>query len=214
MTTIDRKVEPMNQSFDEQLSALCDDELPGSESRFLLRRAGHEPALAARWERYHLIRIVLRRQALAPLPANFADAVMARIAAEARPSMPRRWLKPALGGAIAAGVAALALVAIAPQPAAPGQPDALPSLASTMTVRTDDVRPVLYAQPAAYSSSPVQAPLQQGGQFQASPVEAYLLRHSNATLAGARGGFLPYVYVVATPAATPSASPQAPAPTP
>ena len=209
MTTIDRKVEPMNQSFDEQLSALCDDELPGSESRFLLRRAGHEPALAARWERYHLIRIVLRRQALAPLPANFADAVMARIAAEARPSMPRRWLKPALGGAIAAGVAALALVAIAPQPTAPGQPDALPSLASTMSVRTDDLRPVLYAQPASYAQSPVQAPA-----FQASPVEAYLLRHSNATFEGARGGFLPYVYVVATPAASPAASPQAPTPTP
>jgi len=204
-----RKSQTMNQPFNEQLSALCDDELPGSESRFLLRRAGHEPALAGRWERYHLIRIVLRRQALAPLPANFAEMVMARIAAEGRPAMPRRWLKPALGGAIAAGVAALALVAIAPQPAAPGKPDALPSLAATMSVRTDDLRPELYAQPAAFSQSPVQAPA-----LQASPVEAYLLRHSNATLAGARGGFLPYVYVVATPAASPAATPQAPTPTP
>lgn len=197
-----------HQSSDEQLSALCDDELPGSETRFLLRRAQAEPALAQRWERYHLVRIVLRRQPLAPLAPGFADAVMARIAAEGRPVVVRRWLKPALGGAIAAGVAALALVAVAPRTGTtPGEPAVMPSLASTMNVRTEDLRPMLYAQPTAYSQTALEMPA-----AQASPVEAYLLRHSNATLEGARGGFVPYVYVVATPVQ--SAVVRQPEPTP
>ncbi|HET7843999.1 MAG TPA: sigma-E factor negative regulatory protein [Xanthomonadales bacterium] len=200
----------MNQSYDEQLSALCDDELQGSEARFLLRRVGSEPALAKRWERFHLVRIVLRRQELAPLAPGFAEAVMARIAQESAPAYQRRWLKPVLGGAIAAGVAAIALVAVAPQrPGAPTAPQELPSLASTMSVRTQDLQPTIYAQPAAYSTSSLEAPT-----FQASPVEAYLLRHSNATLSGARGGFVPYVYVVATPSASPAPRPQSPTPTP
>src|SRR6188768_2870336 len=99
MNQIERgKSESMNEQLHEQLSALCDAELQGSEARFLVRRVGNEPALARRWERFHIVRIVLRRQPLAPLAPGFADAVMARIAAEGRPVVVRRWLKPALGG--------------------------------------------------------------------------------------------------------------------
>jgi len=99
----------------QQLSALMDGELPRDELRFLLRRMAGDPELAQAWSRYQLARATLRREVTVSLRSGFAEAVMARVAAE-HPARRRgmavlRW---AGGGAIAAAVAVVALVGTQP----------------------------------------------------------------------------------------------------
>lgn len=113
----------MKQSNQESLSSLMDGELPGDALRFLLRRLDHDEELRETWSRYHLIRDGLRHEVGILAGADFAGAVMARLdaapAVTAAPAEPRRrprrrWLNWSAGGAIAAGVAVVALVATQP----------------------------------------------------------------------------------------------------
>jgi anti-sigma factor RsiW len=179
----------------EQLSALADGELGRDETRFLLRRLDQSPGLARSWESLHRVRSALRHEPGAWPDAGFADAVAARIAAEAAPSRQRPWLQTAIGGAIAAGVAALALFAVAPVPQSPTA--GTPVLAEVAPIRTGDLEMRLPAQRVSdrmWAPLPVSAPVD-------PQVESYFLRHSGLAAGSPRGGFLPYVYVVATPAA-------------
>lgn len=106
----------------EQLSALVDGELPVEEARFLLRRLEHDSALSACQERWQLLGDVLRGQACAPAPVDFAERVRAQLAAEpaavapaaAAVAAPRQarasgWRRWGGGAALAASVAAVAL---------------------------------------------------------------------------------------------------------
>lgn len=99
----------------QQLSALVDGELATDEARFLLRRLQHDPELQACQERWQLLGDVLRGQAVAPAPADFAARVSAAVAAEPLPERePRRearagWRRWGGGAALAASVAAVAL---------------------------------------------------------------------------------------------------------
>jgi sigma-E factor negative regulatory protein RseA len=176
----------------EQLSALADGELRADEARFLLRRIESDPELAARWQRYHVVRACLRRESVVLADGGFAAAVAARVGQQVAPAAQRPWLRAALGGAIAAGVAVVALMATAP----PVQgPDGMPILSEVAPLRTDDLAARL---PAQRVSDRAWAPLAASGTVDPQ-VEGYFLRHSGAAAAVPRGGFLPYVYVVATP---------------
>jgi len=108
----------MNDTTPEQLSALMDGELSRDELRFLLRRVESDAGLAQRWSRYQIASTVLKRQYAAPLSdGQFATTVIARLdsgAVPVRQPMTRRLLRWAGGGAIAASVAVLALVATRP----------------------------------------------------------------------------------------------------
>lgn len=101
----------------QQLSALIDGELSADEARFMLRRLEHDDALAGCHERWQMLGDVLRGQACAPAPVDFAARVRSAVVAEPAPQVapaqaPRqrrgllRW-----GGsaALAASVAAVAL---------------------------------------------------------------------------------------------------------
>jgi sigma-E factor negative regulatory protein RseA len=115
----------MNQSNQESLSALMDGELSDDQLRFLLRGLEHDGELRQTWSRYHLIRDGLRRELPATLSAGFADGVMARLDISetvARGGGRRRWLQWSAGGAIAAGVAAVALMVSQPHATAPTAP--------------------------------------------------------------------------------------------
>src|SRR5262245_55107762 len=109
-------------SIDEQLSALTDGELERGSARFLMRRIDNDPALAQRFERYQLMRACMRREYKGNEADSFCAGVMARLDAEdaAAADAPvaasggSRWLRRALGGAIAAGVAGLVLFASTP----------------------------------------------------------------------------------------------------
>ena len=122
-----------------QLSALFDNELPPAEAELVIRRVLKDPALRARWERYALIGACLREEPIAASgrQTDVAERVRMQLAAEAEipqvagqavvswPGQRRGWSqfgRGALGGAIAAGVAAVALVLVrsmGPDAAAP-----------------------------------------------------------------------------------------------
>src|SRR5688572_708564 len=114
-----------------QLSALFDNELPPAEAELVIRRVLKDPALRARWERYALIGACLREEPIAASgrQTDVAERVRMQLAAEAQipqvagqavvswPGQRRGWSqfgRGALGGAIAAGVAAVALVLVRP----------------------------------------------------------------------------------------------------
>lgn len=115
----------------QQLSALFDGELGLDEARFLQRRLEHDAGLAASWSRWQLAGDVLRGQATAPAPADFAGRVAAAVAAGSMvdgagrtgvPGRRRGLLLP--GAALAASVAALAMFMArqGPEPAYPAAP--------------------------------------------------------------------------------------------
>ena len=104
----------------QQLSALVDGALSADEARFMLRRLEHDDALAGCHERWQLIGDVLRGQASAPAPLDFADRVRIAVAAEPVPlataagserERERRsgWRRWGGGAALAASVAAVAM---------------------------------------------------------------------------------------------------------
>lgn len=100
----------------QQLSALVDGDLAPDQARFLLRRLGHDPELAGRWDRWHLVGDVLRGQPVAALPGAFAERVSAALAtapAAALPAQRPRW-RHGVGMALAASVAAVALFVARP----------------------------------------------------------------------------------------------------
>ena len=134
----------MTDALNEQLSACLDGELPPAELDLLLKRVGREAELRAAIGRYSLIGEAMRAERPAIASRDFASKVMAAVAAEptleqapsndspkrieapaAAVHAPRispaavRYLRPAVGMAIAAGVAAVAVLTMQPI----GQPD-------------------------------------------------------------------------------------------
>ena len=130
----------MTDALNEQLSACLDGELPPAELDLLLKRVEREAELRAAIGRYSLIGESMRAERPAVASRDFASKVMAAVAAEpvlvevpepngipnriAAPAAavraPRispaaiRYLRPAAGMAIAAGVAAVAVFIMQP----------------------------------------------------------------------------------------------------
>jgi sigma-E factor negative regulatory protein RseA len=115
----------MTDSLNEQLSACLDGQLPAAELDLLVRQVSREGELRGTLGRYALIGEALRGQGAAGTSSGFADRVAAAIAAESFTSSRdatvgpaiMRWLRPAAGMAVAAGVAAVAVFSFqAPTP--------------------------------------------------------------------------------------------------
>lgn len=152
----------MTDALNEQLSACLDGELPPAELDLLLKRMGREAELRAAIGRYSLIGEAMRAERPAVASRDFASKVMAGVAAEPAPAQvpqshgvangirtqpaaavraPRispaalRYLRPAAGMAIAAGVAAVAVLTL--QPAS--QPDGvnMPLVAANQPAAND-----------------------------------------------------------------------------
>lgn len=128
----------------QQLSALMDGELSPDEARFLLRRLQHDEELATTWDRWQLCGDVLRGQAQAPAPADFAARVAQAIAAEphvAAANAPVAASRGRLlrwgGGALAASVAFVALF-MARQSVPQDEPVAVPAVAATAPAQIND----------------------------------------------------------------------------
>lgn len=127
----------MTDSLHEQLSACLDGQLPEAELDLLLKQVARNGELRSTLGRYSLVGEALRSHGAARASAGFADRVAAAIAADtntnghaadlsanhsSRPatrsnSSAMRWLRPAAGAAVAAGVAAVAVFSFqAPSP--------------------------------------------------------------------------------------------------
>lgn len=134
--------EAMTDPVQEQLSACLDNELAEAELDLLLKRLGRDPQLGEPLGRYAVIREALRDDRPARASDDFAARVSAAIAAEQ--VVPRRvgrvaagnmkWLRPAAGMAIAAGVAAIAVITVQPRIQAPEQVADTPAVATPSAV--------------------------------------------------------------------------------
>jgi len=126
----------MTEERDSQLSAMFDGELPGAECELLARRLTRDEALRAQWSRFSMIGAALRAERGVALHDRVAQRVQAAVTKEAAygegadtgatssqpiPSIAAsvktasnarwaRWMRPAAGASIAAGVAALSIM--------------------------------------------------------------------------------------------------------
>jgi sigma-E factor negative regulatory protein RseA len=131
----------MNDKVNEQLSSMVDDELPGSEQEFLLRRLQQDDELQGTWSRYHLIGEAMRQHISSTSKHDLADRVSAAIRLESpggqeeSETAPRRksFFKPVAGLAVAASVAMMAIVGVKNLTQTSEPVNGLPQLAKTST---------------------------------------------------------------------------------
>jgi sigma-E factor negative regulatory protein RseA len=117
----------MSEQIREQVSAFLDGELPNSETELLLKRLTRDGELRESFGRYALIGEAIRGASPAYLTHGFAGRVNLAIdgepiAAGGHPARTRvsRWWRPFAGTAVAAGVAAVAVIAFHQRVEAPG----------------------------------------------------------------------------------------------
>ena len=116
----------MSEQIREQVSAFLDGELPDSETELLLKRLTRDGELRESFGRYALIGEAVRGPSLSLMTKGFAGRVNLAIDGEPIPAngqvpQPRapRWWRPFAGAAVAAGVAAVAVVALQQRAVAP-----------------------------------------------------------------------------------------------
>jgi len=108
----------MSEQIREQVSAFLDGELPDSETELLLKRLTRDGELRESFGRFALIGEAIRGASHAYLTKGFAGRVNLAIDGEPVPAIGQvaqirapRWWRPFAGAAVAAGVAAVAVVA-------------------------------------------------------------------------------------------------------
>src|SRR5271163_3426374 len=129
----------MSEQIREQVSAFLDGELPSSESELLLKRLTRDAELRESFGRYALIGESLRGASRTPLTRGFAGRVNCAIDGEpivmnfpsVRARAPR-WWRPFTGAAVAAGVAAVAVVALQQRAVSPALLAVVPMTAQTV----------------------------------------------------------------------------------
>jgi sigma-E factor negative regulatory protein RseA len=117
----------MSEQIREQVSAFLDGELPNSETELLLKRLTRDGELRESFGRYALIGEAVRGGTLSLMTKGFAGRVNLAIDGEpilanghAQQIRAARWWRPFAGAAVAAGVAAVAVVALQQRAVAPG----------------------------------------------------------------------------------------------
>ncbi|MEA3140773.1 MAG: sigma-E factor negative regulatory protein RseA [Gammaproteobacteria bacterium] len=117
----------MSEQIREQVSAFLDGELPNTETELLLKRLTRDGELRESFGRYALIGEAVRGAGPHILTRGFASRVNVAIDGEpgvaVRAAASRRgirWWRPLAGVAVAAGVAAVAIVALQQRAIAPG----------------------------------------------------------------------------------------------
>jgi sigma-E factor negative regulatory protein RseA len=155
----------MSEQIREQVSAFLDGELPSTETELLLKRLTRDGELRESFGRYALIGEALRGGGHRLLTTGFASRVNLTIDGEPAPavvaavrSQAARWWRPFAGVAVAAGVAAVAIIAIQqryedPAVAAAGGATvtAVPMVAATREA-------ISYTVPDAPATAPAAAP--------------------------------------------------------
>jgi sigma-E factor negative regulatory protein RseA len=166
----------MSEQIREQVSAFLDGELPSSETELLLKRLTRDPELRESFGRYALIGESVRGATRVPLSRGFAERVNCAIDGEpavaglqAVRTRPTRWWRPIAGAAVAAGVAAVAVVALQQRAVAPTVRAVLPATAQNL--RTNQPKEAIsYTVPTALPDAPAMLP--------AARLTNYIFAHS------------------------------------
>src|ERR1700688_1794019 len=116
----------MSEQIREQVSAFLDGELPNSETELLLKRLTRDGELRESFGRFALIGEAIRGSGRGLITRGFSGRVTLAIDGELVPAdehavhtRARRWWRPLAGAAVAAGVAAVAVVALQQRADAP-----------------------------------------------------------------------------------------------
>lgn len=190
----------------EQLSQLMDGEIDGEPGRFLLRRLEASDELRSTWARYHLIRDCMRFQDRAfaddELSARVRQAIDGEEEVEASSTVvegSRSWFRPAAGFAVAAAVAMMAVVAVAPN---------LPNGAATGTETAAIEASAPFTSPNILTRGPESRQVNlSGGQADSvsgegeTKLNSYLLRHYQVAGESAGNGFVSFVPIVVSKSA-------------
>src|ERR1700679_995366 len=109
----------MSEQILEQVSAFLDGELPNPETELLLKRLTRDAELRESFGRYAVIGEALRGTGSHILGAGFAsrvnlaiDGESVQVPAHVHQNRASRWWRPLAGVSVAAGVAAVAIVAL------------------------------------------------------------------------------------------------------
>jgi sigma-E factor negative regulatory protein RseA len=150
----------MSEQIREQVSAFLDGELPNSETELLLKRLTRDGELRESFGRYALIGEALRGNGSQILTRGFASRVNLAIDGEPAPALghahtsrPARWWRPLAGVTVAAGVAAVAIVALQQRAISPAMRAGVPTTAPTVQSAALPLR----------ASAGTQSPVQGGG---------------------------------------------------
>jgi sigma-E factor negative regulatory protein RseA len=171
----------MSDQIREQVSAFLDGELPDSETELLLKRLTRDPDLRESFGRYALIGESMRGSGRTPsVSRGFAARLNRAIDGEPATAVPQprkaasaRWWRPVAGAAVAAGVAAVAIVALQERAVSPGAASA-PITAQNITLTTAGLKSapreeISYTTPAATG----------GVRVPGTRLTSYVFAHSN-----------------------------------
>jgi negative regulator of sigma E activity len=153
----------MSEQIREQVSAFLDGELPNSETELLLKRLTRDTELRGSFGRYTLIGEAIRGNSRGLVTGKFAERVNLAIDGEpAAPSTPVRasaapkYWRPFAGAAVAAGVAAVAVLALHQRAVAPTMSPVV--AANPVTVAAKPAEPISYTVPNTTPSAPTGLP--------------------------------------------------------
>jgi sigma-E factor negative regulatory protein RseA len=188
-------ISTMSQVKREQLSILMDDELGRSEVHGALADLTSDQELRSLWDRYHLIGDALRGEPLNRAVTQIAERVRARLATEGvvplparRRLVPRQWVSPLFGSALAASLAVVAIIA---GPALFRGDGAAPlQVAVTPTARPAAVPPTAFYVNRTGTYWNLQRPEVE------SKLNSYLVNHQEYAPATGMKGMLPYATFV------------------
>jgi sigma-E factor negative regulatory protein RseA len=165
----------MSEQIREQISAFLDGELPNSESELLLKRLTRDAELRESFGRYALIGEALRGSNRVPLTRGFAerlncaiDGEPAAASVQARHGGRLRWWRPVAGAAVAAGVAAVAVLALQQRADTPAMRASSPVTAQNRAAVAKEA--ISYTVPAALPEAP--------GVLPAARLTNYVFAHS------------------------------------
>ncbi len=170
----------MSEQIREQVSAFLDGELPSSETELLLKRLTRDAEIRESFGRYALVGEALRGASRGAdrsrLSRGFAAGVNAAIDGGAPAAAPLpmharapRWWRPVAGAAVAAGVAAVAVVALQQRAVSPALLAVVPMTAQTVAKPKEALS---YTVPAAAPAEETPAMLP------AARLTSYVFAHS------------------------------------
>jgi sigma-E factor negative regulatory protein RseA len=202
----------MSEQIREQVSAFLDGELPSSETELLLKRLTRDGELRESFGRYALIGEAMRGASPAHLTKGFAGRVNRAIDGEPVPAngyLPQarahRWWRPFAGAAVAAGVAAIAVVALQQRAVAP-------TLRPTATLVAQNAVPARATREAISYTVPAASPAAPPAVMPLGRLTNYIFAHSKYSTGLAQRGVLADLLIEADeqPAAHEAAAQAAP----